>query len=130
MILPAQNWEKWNPMRDRSLTWHRESYVQVSLEFNFDFDPEQIEADFTLHENAFLNATAKAFGITRADVEAGCANGAIEWRNECPGRFQARCAGYQVNLPICWRRWNETHREWMAKITEMAKGTGRIYTAV
>ena len=120
MIYPSQHWEKWQPMRDRCWKHNQEAAAQVGLEMNFDFAPGEVENDFMLKENAFLNATAVAFGISRRDVDAGCEKGAIEWRNERPGRFQARCAGYEVTLPIQDRKWDESYRDWKRKITNMA----------
>ena len=120
MIYPSQTWEKWQPMRDRCWKFNQESATQVCLEMNFDFLPGEVEDNFTLMENALLNATAIAFGISRRDVDAGCENGVIEWRSEEPGLFQARCAGYEVTLPIRDRKWDESYRDWKKKITDMA----------
>jgi len=125
MILPSTSWEPWEPLRSRSLKYARESAVAVSRELGFRFTPDELDASFSLHERAFLNATAIAFGISRAHVDAGIQNAEVEWsiHYKTPHSPFARCAGITVGIPLKLRGPYESFKEYNGRVADFANKT-------
>jgi len=125
MILPSTSWEPWEPLRSRSLKYARDAAVSVSRELGFRFTPDELDASFTMHERAFLNATAIAFGISRAHVDAGIQNGEVEWsiHYKTPHSPFARCAEITVEIPLKLRGPHESFKSYECKVANFANKT-------